>query len=103
MSKETKLKPCPFCGNRVAVEENINFGEPNDFIVYCNPSNGGCGAKTRLCESEEEAIEAWNRRVNDEPIDGCDGCISGSCDSCVRNQHLCDYYERGETDGTNDH
>ena len=64
-----KLKPCPFCGNRVAVEEKINFGEPNVFIVYCNPSNGGCGAKTNWFDSAEEAIDAWNRRVND----GTDG------------------------------
>lgn len=68
----SKLKPCPFCGKEVA--EVLKLGEygddyvnPNHFVVVCDFHKEGCGA---ACggeyETEEEAIEAWNRRYADE-------------------------------------
>ena len=43
-----KLKKCPFCG-----------GEAEIFWVICKE----CTAETKDFDTKEEAIEAWNRRV----------------------------------------
>lgn len=64
-----ELKPCPFCGAK-----ETDFGEPVnlwmttdekgniEFSVDCQ----NCGANIGLFNrTEEEAIEAWNRRVNE--------------------------------------
>ena len=57
------LKPCPFCGGKAIVE----IGTKSK-IVFCIR----CKARTnRFAEyneekNEEKAVEAWNRRVNDE-------------------------------------
>ena len=55
-----KLKPCPFCGNEA------EFDEWKIFCIRC--LNGDCDIKpqTDWFNTKEEAIEAWNRRVNDE-------------------------------------
>lgn len=59
-----KLKPCPFCGSRLAVIRSNGIG---DFFVICGDSSddeNGCGARTSdvRCEGEEYAAERWNRR-----------------------------------------
>lgn len=82
---ENELKPCPFCGKRVAEFSNLqdceicaNFEsddcpecyEPSGsyecptFIV-CSVNKGGCGASTGWYYKMDELIAAWNRRVND--------------------------------------
>lgn len=66
----TKLKPCPFCGSTNIIvssckewEENY-VGECEEYVaVICNSEEGGCGANSGYCRTEEEAIEVWNRRV----------------------------------------
>ena len=61
-----KLKPCPFCGGEAYTTYEDCYGlYHNDYFVCCDK----CGLQfgfTNQFESEEEAIEAWNRR---EPID----------------------------------
>lgn len=60
MYKESKLlKSCPFCGGEVKV--NDVFGRAG---VICKD----CLAEMRgyLGMTEEEVIEAWNRRAKDE-------------------------------------
>ena len=72
-----ELKPCPFCGGTKLVVGTIAEIEMQDedhpdyltnstyYIVVCDYLEGGCGASTGgNCSSEEEAIEAWNRRCN---------------------------------------
>lgn len=59
-----RLKPCPFCGSRLAVIRSNGIG---DFFVICGDSSdddNGCGARTSdvRCEGEEYAAERWNRR-----------------------------------------
>lgn len=55
-----KLKPCPFCGGEAERQWGIN---PKPiYWVECTE----CGIEGVVCLSEEEAIEAWNRRATDE-------------------------------------
>lgn len=57
----TKLKRCPFCGGEALVCIKPFIGESGrGFVVECD----GCWASTGYYETEEEAIEAWNRRVD---------------------------------------
>lgn len=52
-----ELKPCPFCGQKAEIYQ-LN----NKFESMCT----NCTATIEwLFESEQEAAEAWNRRVND--------------------------------------
>lgn len=61
-----KLKSCPFCGEsgaRVHLQKIIYTNE--DFKrreIMCET----CGAEVSEFVTPERAIEAWNRRVNDE-------------------------------------
>ena len=71
-----EIKPCPFCGKTIAIagtvaeldelvgDEDYYHGY---FTVVCDFKKGGCGASIgRKHESEEEAVEAWNRRTHDQ-------------------------------------
>jgi len=51
--KETK--PCPFCGGFGRVYQRDAF----EWFVECDECDS-CG---HLCDTEDEAITAWNRRV----------------------------------------
>ena len=63
-----ELKPCPFCGGKAEVIQTKCL--TNDCTLYhvfhyelrC-PIDG---IRTENCRSAEEAIEAWNRRTEDE-------------------------------------
>ena len=60
MIEEMIIKPCPFCGNKYP--EIIEGYLKN---VYCRK----CGCELFcLASTEEEAIEAWNKRYNDNRI-----------------------------------
>lgn len=62
------LKPCPFCGGKAYLSKlktTVNIR----FFVVCG--NTKCIASAdqlfgKRYYSENEAIEAWNRRVNNE-------------------------------------
>ena len=57
------LKPCPFCGDTY-----INIRRKKEgYNVGCNTVNCiACHVRTRVYKTEQDAIEAWNRRVQDE-------------------------------------
>lgn len=59
-----KLKPCPFCGsNKCNVIEHAFHNLSSTYGVKC----WNCKAESwQFFDTKEEAIEAWNRRVNDE-------------------------------------
>lgn len=53
-----ELKPCPFCGGTNLTIINV-YGE--EYYVDCSTCTT-CGPGG---ETEEEAIKAWNRRVEE--------------------------------------
>ena len=59
MARETKIKPCPFCGS-----ENCTFIRDLWFVA-CNR----CGATgPGAFRKQPDAIQAWNTRCPDEVI-----------------------------------
>ena len=50
-----ELKPCPFCGG----EAIVDGCDDTLWIVICKECNSSIGYK----ETKEEAVEAWNRRI----------------------------------------
>ena len=64
----SELKSCPFCGEKAEVFNDVTFkaetGEQivgKKFFVWCTDCPALVSGDTK-----EEAIEAWNRRANNE-------------------------------------
>ena len=57
-----ELKPCPFCGGEADCNNNgfMQYGWKK-WAVECPM----CGVVSHFFDTEEKAIEAWNRRVGD--------------------------------------
>lgn len=61
-----EIKPCPFCGSiatdygRKEVRTDIIDLHQKIWKLYCVQ----CGAGTDYFETTKEAIEAWNRRID---------------------------------------
>lgn len=60
-----QILPCPFCGCTNALVAPTSSREPVHYTVICTPEwgLGACGASGKWCDTEDEAIDAWNRRV----------------------------------------
>lgn len=58
--KLENAKPCPFCGSSDITLRSEPFW--NLFVVSCHH----CYVQNRGYETEEEAVEAWNKRTGDE-------------------------------------
>lgn len=54
--QEVELKPCPFCCGKA---EMLNYSD-NEWLVHCTVCDG---MVERWRETEDEAIEQWNRRA----------------------------------------
>ena len=83
------VKPCPFCGS----EARLHEGEADDYIFYYVECNGeDCDASTSCYDTQEEALDMWNRRA--EPKKGKwiayddDSRIAGKCSVCGWESHL---------------
>lgn len=60
-----ELKPCPFCGGKARIiQSDPLLKGKKEFFIY-NVACLECSATVRKC-TEEEAVEAWNRRNKDE-------------------------------------
>lgn len=55
------LKSCPFCG----AEGDITYNYDKKFVPYCINDNCLLNENDVEFDTEEEAVEAWNRRVDD--------------------------------------
>lgn len=57
-----ELKPCPFCGGKA----RLTYNTYGSHYVQCD--NVSCDVKpvTWIYTTEEEAVEAWNKMVDDE-------------------------------------
>ncbi len=69
---ETKLKPCPFCGGEAMIIKRKSNAAGSKFVYRvqcCADEEDGCSCipKTWNYYTKEEAIEAWNRRAENEP------------------------------------
>lgn len=66
----TELKPCPFCRGEAEIWiEYIKYGSRKYGYDEMNAYHCGCkkcGISMRSGWSEEDAIEAWNRRTTNE-------------------------------------
>jgi Lar family restriction alleviation protein len=67
-----ELKPCPFCGGKAEMRDARKFLVVSKFS-YIIPYSVGCSNKkcdvkpyTEYSSTEQEAIDAWNRRANDD-------------------------------------
>ena len=70
-TKMNDLKPCPFCGSKIApdiVKRIQNY--VCWYVVRCYLCKGGCGLEVGSYENDtpEKAASAWNRRVSDNTI-----------------------------------
>lgn len=73
MADKTTLKPCPFCGGEAVVVIAPRAGTAYVECKHCSAMMGRYNKGGRTdhkgfwthFETEEEAIEAWNRRAND--------------------------------------
>lgn len=68
----TTLLQCPFCGSltapRIETSDGLQFHiEYQFYTVICDatPKHSGCGATCGFQETEEEAVEAWNKRAEE--------------------------------------
>lgn len=58
---QNELKPCPFCGGKAIILQTDTSYRYSKYFATCN----SCGAEMpRVCRTREEAIEVWNRRVD---------------------------------------
>lgn len=60
---DASLRPCPFCGGAEQRVCGVLMDEGKwSWDVECE----GCGQKTKYYESEQAALQAWNRRYQQE-------------------------------------
>lgn len=57
----TELKPCPFCGGKAKLHNEV-FAEFCVKVFYVQCTN--CGVRTMKDGFTEYAVKDWNRRVN---------------------------------------
>ena len=58
------LKSCPFCG----AEGDITYNYDKKFSPYCINNDRFLNELDHGFETEQEAIDAWNRRANDAEV-----------------------------------
>lgn len=65
MSKEIKLKPCPFCGGKAELMKNDFWSSADWWYVTCSNPHCGVHAETSDRPTPQEAAEIWNRRAGE--------------------------------------
>ena len=67
---KTPLKPCPFCGHTAMIAQ-LKQSVPARYHAVCANAAGRCIASDhyvfgRFFVTKQDAIDAWNRRVENE-------------------------------------
>lgn len=57
-----ELRPCPFCGGKADIHYAYTWGLQNQYEVRCDL----CPCAMGVHGSEQEAIEEWNRRADQD-------------------------------------
>lgn len=61
------LKPCPFCGSTKIKMYSFAESSLHGFIHICQIGGDGMvKVESRLFETEDKAIAAWNRRAGEQ-------------------------------------
>ena len=60
---EIKLKPCPFCGGMGILNNEKNRTVSFVKCIQCGAESGIVHVSAEYC-ADEQAIEAWNRRID---------------------------------------
>ena len=55
-----QLKSCPFCGGQAYLKERYH-GDNEKYYAFCS----GCYTETFEYKNVHDAVEAWNKRVNE--------------------------------------
>lgn len=58
----SKLKPCPFCGQSVELHE-ARTGRRRYYQIYCMTEGCPCYMTYTAYDTEEEATKMWNERM----------------------------------------
>lgn len=78
----TDLLPCPFCGGKAHTIQQIDgISGVVKYSVYCNSK---CGVVAFYCDTESEAIAAWNTRAErtcKAVVDSQNGLVCSECGS----------------------
>jgi Lar family restriction alleviation protein len=61
-----ELKPCPFCGEIPKIEIFTDMFERKKYGIECHGSDCEINPMTAWYADENDAIEAWNRRAEDD-------------------------------------
>ena len=63
-----ELKSCPFCGGEAEIVDNGETRSNKYYFVDVSCKNTNCRGYTSCLEfkTKQKAIEAWNRRQNNE-------------------------------------
>lgn len=62
MSKEIKLKPCPFCGGKAKLRKNEFFRVADWWYVACDNPHCGAYVETVVRPTQQDVVEIWNAR-----------------------------------------
>ena len=57
------LKKCPFCGSDAEIFSTRDYLKKTFYRIHCKKF---CCLQVNFYSSEIAAVEAWNRRVNDD-------------------------------------
>ena len=75
LSTDDGLKPCPFCGGKAKIHNAVEFASETAKLIFgkrCGVHCTKCSVATMPYDSLDDAIAAWNRRVEAEIKEGED-------------------------------
>ena len=88
-----KIEKCPFCGGTPTLELFNDGFFDYARIRCCRVMFDWCGDKTG-----EQAIAAWNRRVDAVPVVRCENCKHYNRIGCSDGFGWCERMDRGTND-----